>query len=659
MVRFWSWLAFAGVLCLASLARAAPPPVETYGKAPAVEMVSLSPSGDRYAFITVDGENRSLVVATFADSKLLAHGNLGDVKLREISWAGEDHVLFTLTTTVNLGLEFTTSKAEMATVIVLNLVTHKSFAVFGGNAAVSNTVHGRYGTAQVDGHWYGYFGGITYGVTKSGERFLDSTIADLYRVDLDTGAIGKVASGSRISDDWLVGPSGEIIARSTYDDLSGEWRVLTQNGGKVLASGNAEFGGLRLSRGQTPDEILIGEPRKSDGGRVYERLPLSGAPAIAVPDSETTEEMLFDPTSGLWIGSFSQGDQPQVRLFAPDFQARMAGTRKAFPHLSLTLESHNADFTRMIVFTNGADDSGTYWLVDIAKHSAVPLGYQYPTINADDVGPVRMVDWKAADGLALRGVLTLPPGRAAKNLPLVVLPHGGPEARDYPTFDWWAQAFASRGYAVFQPNFRGSDGYGVAFRNAGFGQWGRKMQTDISDGVAELAKQGIVDPKRACIVGGSYGGYAALAGVTVQQGLYRCAVSVAGVSDPGGLLRHARDANFFESPATRYWKAFMGANGIGDPALDAISPLKLAGRADAPILLIHGKDDTVVPPEQSTAMEAALRGAGKPVELIWMPGEDHWLSREATRVLMLTSSVAFVEKYDPPDAATTEAKAGN
>jgi len=212
------------------------------------------------------------------------------------------------------------------------------------------------------------------------------------------------------------------------------------------------------------------------------------------------------------------------------------------------------------VFTNGGDDSGTYWLVDIAKHSAVPLGYQYPTINAEDVGPVRMVDWKAADGLALRGVLTLPPGRAAKNLPLVVLPHGGPEARDYPTFDWWAQAFASRGYAVFQPNFRGSDGYGVAIRNAGFGQWGRKMQTDISDGVAELAKQGIVDPKRACIVGGSYGGYAAEAGVTVQHGLYRCAVSMAGVSDPAGLLDYARDraGGRLTSESQRYWKAFMG-----------------------------------------------------------------------------------------------------
>ncbi len=195
----------------------------------------------------------------------------------------------------------------------------------------------------------------------------------------------------------------------------------------------------------------------------------------------------------------------------------------------------------------------------------------------------RMVDYRASDGLALRGVLTLPPGRRPKALALVVLPHGGPEERDYPRFDWWAQAFASRGYAVFQPNFRGSSGYGVQFRNAGLGEWGRKMQTDISDGVADLAKKGIVDPKRACIVGGSYGGYAALAGVTVQQGLYRCAVSVAGVADLSDMLIYEHKASASTSSSSiRYWRAFMGATSSSDSRLDAITPSALAGQGRRP-----------------------------------------------------------------------------
>jgi dipeptidyl aminopeptidase/acylaminoacyl peptidase len=375
----------------------------------------------------------------------------------------------------------------------------------------------------------------------------------------------------------------------------------------------------------------------------------------------------------LWIGNIIESDSRETVLFDPHAAAKLRGTERAFPGLfasfisdtadfdrialAAPFESASDDFNRIVVSTNGPGDSGTYWIVDIASGSADPIGYPYPDVKPSDVGPIRMVDWKAADGLAMSGVLSLPPGRDPKNLPLVVLPHGGPEARNYPVFDWWAQAFASRGYAVFQPNFRGSSGYGRAFRDAGFGEWGRKMQSDISDGIAELAREGIVDPKRAYIVGGAYGGYAALAGVTVQHGLYRCAVADAGVSDPAGMLDYARehDGSLTEM---RYWKSFMGVSTPLESELNAISPLKLAAHADAPILLTHGKDDTVVPISQSYAMQHALQDAGKPVEMVVMPNEDHWLSREETRTLMLKSAVAFVEKYnphDPPPAASAAA----
>jgi dipeptidyl aminopeptidase/acylaminoacyl peptidase len=146
------------------------------------------------------------------------------------------------------------------------------------------------------------------------------------------------------------------------------------------------------------------------------------------------------------------------------------------------------------------------------------VGVERLAIEPEQVGPISTVAYTAADGLELDGILTLPPGREAKDLPLVMLPHGGPHAYDEVAFDWWAQAFASRGYAVFQPNFRGSTNRDDAFVRAGYGEWGRKMQSDISDGLQALADKGIVDPKRACIVGASYGGYAALAGVTLQQG---------------------------------------------------------------------------------------------------------------------------------------------
>jgi dienelactone hydrolase len=641
---------FAGLVFMASFARAAPP-VEAYGKLPAVELASLSPSGGRTAFIAVDGETRKLFVVD-SDNKPLEALPVGNAKVVAVGWAGEDHLLVTVSGTVDLGPGFTTSKAELEGVVVVNVRTQKSIAVFGGRDDVAHTVRGNYGVAQIGGHWCGYFGGVTYGGGMA-DYHLDHTFSDLYQVDLDSGAIRRVAEGSELSDGWLVGPDGAVIARASYNEDNGDWKVLTGSaGGRLLASGRSKFGGVRLYRGRTPDTILLKQPPTVDGPSVLQELPLSGGPAV--DESDKRDDSLLTDRSGLWIGVVEWADQPETKMFAAVTAARVLGARKAFPDQSVDLLSWSDDFGRMIVFTSGGGDSGTYWIVNIATGSADPLGEAYPEVQTADVGPIRMVDWKAADGLQLHGVLSLPPGRAAKNLPLVVMPHGGPEARDYPVFDWWAQAFASRGYAVFQPNFRGSSGYGAAFRDAGSGEWGRKMQTDISDGVAELARQGIVDPKRACIVGWSYGGYAALAGVTVQQGLYRCAVSMAGVSRPAGMIVNEESKVGGVDASARYWKAFMGAKSMFLTELDPISPLHLAARADAPILLIHGKDDTVVPIGQSQEMASALRSAGKPVDLVVLDGADHWLLHEATRLTMARDSVDFVEKYNPPDAAPVQ-----
>jgi len=193
-----------------------------------------------------------------------------------------------------------------------------------------------------------------------------------------------------------------------------------------------------------------------------------------------------------------------------------------------------------------------------------------------------------------------------------VLPHGGPAVRDDADFDWWSQAIADQGYAVLRPNYRGSH-LDRSFLTKGFGEWGRKMQTDLSDGVRYLAKEGVIDPARVCIVGGSYGGYAALAGVSLDPGVYRCAVSVAGLSDLHRMLSWVNQRQFSAGAnlPQRYWDRFMGVKGPDDPALDEISPLKHVNAINVPVLLIHGKDDTVVPFEQSELMYEALRNAHK------------------------------------------------
>jgi dipeptidyl aminopeptidase/acylaminoacyl peptidase len=175
------------------------------------------------------------------------------------------------------------------------------------------------------------------------------------------------------------------------------------------------------------------------------------------------------------------------------------------------------------------------------------------------------------------------------------------------------------------------------------------MQTDLSDGVAYLADRGMIDPSRVCIFGMSYGGYAALAGVTLQDNIYRCAVSVAGVSDVQDMLEEDRRLYGSNSTTMRWQFRYIGLENTNDPSLQEISPLRAAAHGNAPVLLIHGRDDSIVPYRHSTRMERALRDAGRPVELVQLREEDHGLSREPTRIQALTSAVAFIERHNPPN----------
>lgn len=636
-------LAMAGVLGWGP-AMADPPPLSVYGSLPGFEMAALSPSGDRVALIGTLQDRRRLIVLD-AEGKPLLITAIGDDKVRWIRWGGEDRVVVWISTTAALGIGFTADKTELMSALVVPVDGSKSWAVFDNKISITGGVRGFYGIEQRDGRWYGYFGGITLQQSSS-DWFLGQTTAELYEVDLASHDVRRIAArgGEGVDRDWIVGPDGRAAASLDFLANDGSWTIRNRDG-KIIASGRNPLGGIGLvGLGRKPGTILYTRTDESSGADHWLELAAGGGAPEEVLPNASARHGYVDNRSRQLIGYRGDGDKSDSIFFDAQRQRVFRGTRKAFPGLNVELIDWNDAFDRLLVKTDGTGDPGTWWLVDIRTGRATDLGVSY-TVPAREVGPVRMVSYTAGDGLAMTGVLTLPPGREAKNLPLVMLPHGGPAARDYAEFDWWAQAFASRGYAVFQPNFRGSTGFGAAFEKAGHGEWGRKMQSDVSDGLAELARQGIVNPKRACIMGASYGGYAALAGVTLQQGLYRCAVAVAGVSD----VQAHYQAKVHVSGADRTLiRALRDEIGSGRD-LKLISPITYADKADAPVLLIHGRDDTVVDHAQSRAMEGALRRAGKPVELVTLPGEDHWLSRGATRLKMLESALAFVERCNPPD----------
>jgi dipeptidyl aminopeptidase/acylaminoacyl peptidase len=441
-----------------------------------------------------------------------------------------------------------------------------------------------------------------------------------------------------------------VLARSKYSRQEGRWTLELRQGGawREALAVNALI--------DTPD--IVG--RSLDGSAIILNIRDDKANGWALRPLALADGKLGEPIGDGEVGYVLDEDRRIVayahhdvlRVYdmrEPRLAAGWSLVTQAFPGRQLYLTSFTPDYGKLVVYVEGTGEPGGYYLVDLTAKKVKRIGGAYPGLTGADIAPVSGITYKAADGLEISGYLTLPAGRPAKNLPLIVLPHGGPQSRDVAGFDWMPQGLASRGYAVLQPNFRGSSGYGQDFIEAAYGEWGGKMQTDLSDGVRALAKAGTIDPKRVCIAGASYGGYAALAGVTLDKGVYRCAVAIAGVADLAKMLEKDQLQGGSNSLSVRYWKRYMNVSGPSDPKLDKRSPANFAAQADGPVLLIHGKDDTVVYYDQSTTMRDALQRAGKPVEFVSLAAEDHYLSREATRQQTLSAMVDFLERNNPPN----------
>ena len=306
----------------------------------------------------------------------------------------------------------------------------------------------------------------------------------------------------------------------------------------------------------------------------------------------------------------------------------------------------NADRTRLLAFVQGPTEAGVYYFYDRVAHRFDALEEQRPWLR-DRLAAVKMLDVKTRDGVAMRAYLTVPMATAGTGpRPLIVMPHGGPEAHDTCDYDVVAQAFAARGWMVLQPNFRGSTGYGVDFALAGRRHWGDRMQEDVEDAVAQVIASGRVDPKRVAIWGGSYGGYAALMGAIRRPDLYKAVVSLAGVCDLIEFLSFERRRGTEDSPAYQFWRAQMGDPATDMAAIAAASPRRRVKEIAAPVLLMHGDKDDVVDPNQSRMMAEALKAAGKTYDYVVLKDEGHHFAdwKDKTTALMLTRSVDFLAK---------------
>ena len=336
------------------------------------------------------------------------------------------------------------------------------------------------------------------------------------------------------------------------------------------------------------------------------------------------------------IGYTFAQDERETIHFDPEYKALHASLSKAIPKLPLIrFSGASQDGSKILLVASADNDPGRYFVFDKAAKSLAEVMLVRPELEKRQLASVRSVRVKAADGTAIPAYLTLPVGSSGKNLPAVVLPHGGPSARDEWGFDWLAQFLAARGYAVLQPNYRGSAGFGDAWLvENGFKSW----ETSIGDVTASakwLVSEGVADPDRIAVVGWSYGGYAALQSAVVEPKLFKAVAAVAPVTDLG-MLKGEYD---------KYTTARIVADFIGSgPHIEDGSPLRHASKIKVPVLLVHGDMDQNVGIQESVEMEKALRRNGTTVQFLRYRNLDHQLDDAAARREMLTSIGSLLEK---------------
>ncbi len=461
----------------------------------------------------------------------------------------------------------------------------------------------------------------------------------VYQLDVEKGTTRRIMRSRDPILRWFADREGVVrfgygfsdrnavfVARDSADD---NWRVLSRF--RRFDEAPFEF----LGFGVLPRTMMVSV--EHNGRDAVFEMDLSEHDDLqllfAHPTVDVRGAIVWRET-GAVVGFSYETDRRQRHFIDPGAQHAQASIDASLPDTRNVVLRQASTSARYLVSAGSDVRPSEYFLFDLEARSRVHLASE-TRLAKHTLAPMRTIEVKTPAGLKLPGYLTLPVGAEPKNLPAIVLPHGGPYDRDSWGYDPLVQLLASRGYAVIQVNFRGSTGYGSAWLNAGFQGWGTVMHEDITSAARWLVEQGIADPKRMCIVGWSYGGYAALIGAIREPGLYRCAASIAGVTSLGKLQR---DSEIY------YGGGAARRNQIGTENLADNSPLALADRLQVPVLLVHGTDDMQVLVGHSERMAKALERTAHPAELVLIDKGDHSLTRAQWRETLYRKLVDFLGK---------------
>lgn len=627
-----------------------PPPAEAFGALEAVDFSRINPSGQLVAWAANDGRSTQVTVIDLADHKTLRSFAVENgFKVRRLEWATDSTLLFSMSTTLTSSNRRLPSRFELQRWVAANvtngdvqlLLTKGNERVLSGSQLVSRQGSRPGAIIMASTDWSAVEKASEIGTRLGGGRRNSGWQYNLYEVEIG-GKSRLLERGTPYTDDWLVDAKGQPFARGDWNPELGKYSILVKDGAGWRRVYESVSSVMSLEGVSADNTAVYAVGSNGEARAALWAIPVDGsAPRKVIDDPELeVEEAELDPLTGLVVGARLGGMQRPARWIDAGFEKRSAALGRTFAGRTAEIVSRSADNKRIVARVSSGTQPPVYYLVDYGAKTADIVGEAYPALANITPGTQRAYAYKSRDGADLFAYLTIPPGATEKDLPLVVMPHGGPESRDDPDFDWWTQFLSSRGYAVLRPEFRGSTGFGREHVLAGRGQWGLRMQDDITDAVKAVIADGIADRKRVCIVGASYGGYAALAGVTFTPELYACGVSVAGVSDLGEMLAYGEKMAGEDSDSSLYWRDSIGTR--DDPRVGQKSPARHARNIRAPVLLIHGSNDSVVPFAQSQMMDNALSAAGIPHQLITLDSEDHWLSSGATRIRLLSEIEKFL-----------------
>ncbi|WP_331344096.1 alpha/beta hydrolase family protein [Cellvibrio sp. UBA7661] len=616
-------------------------PLEAFYNDALVETVQLSPDGTHLLALRNSGSDTAVMVMELSTGKVFfpTKTDNKEFKFNWVSWANNDRILMSLrfdSRTFN-GVKYMQTR-------LLSVDAKKPGKIITLSKP-DNDANGW--VSQFQDNVISYLHDDPKHILLSVDREVPFQ-QTVYKANVYTGKLTRVKKHSSSVRSWFADRQGNVRIGEHYDDKKRKvtYKVLDDATQKwTIAWEYVVFDEPSISIagfGSKPNELYLFADH--DGRQALYKVDLSkpGFPKELILSDENYDvsgRLIYSDAHKEVVGLYYNDGSSRSIFWNKEFKAFQAGLDKAMPDTRNYIVSMSNNARRYIVFTTNSTNPGTYMFGDRDAKTLSYVAAAYPQLTEDVLIEKEARLYKARDGLELEGFLSLPKNFAKKPTATIILPHGGPMSEDGKEFDMFSTFMANRGYVVFQPNFRGSSGYGHDFMMQAVGGMGLEMQDDLEDAVTYLVNEKIADPKKVCIVGASYGGYAALMGAAKTPDLFQCAISFAGISD---LIKLRDKYRYFTNK-----NAARKQIGEDKNQLKQTSPVRMAERIKIPILLIHGKDDVVVPVIQSQIMAKALKNEGKAYEYIELEDGSHYLDYLPHRQQTFEAMDRFLAKYLP------------